>query len=128
MACGVLDGEGCITCGHKGKYLQLKVDIVNTNKDLLKKAQVILDSLEIDSDFSLHSRTKPPRKPAFGLVIRGKHNLEKFFAKVPIQSKDKIARWNELKMVDISQPTINTITRRRRFLRNGNLLLEVSHG
>ena len=119
---GFFDGEGTISTRDKGKG-SLELAIVNTDRALLQKAQSILDHLEVDSIINLHTDRNPNHKPCFQLRVRAQASIQKFFNKVPVQSKDKIARWNELRSTYFTRPAEHTKARQARLARSYPVLL-----
>lgn len=116
---GLFDGEGCITYGSRRKYIQLKLEIGSSDRTLLEKAQTILDELEIDSSLYSRSPSKYRTKTFFDLDVRCKRNIERFFAKIPVQGEEKLARWSELRILDTSHSMNNTKAERQRLQRVG---------
>lgn len=117
---GFFDGEGYITTRARN---QLQLGIDNTDKALLKKAQSILDHLEIDSILSPRSPRGLGKKPIFRLSVQSFTGIERFFNKVPVASTSKIDRWTQLKGIRYSHSAEHTKARRGRLARVHQSLL-----
>ena len=122
---GFFDGEGCISLSRKGKVHVpgVQVVIVNTDKALLTKAQSILDALEIDSTIYIHSVRPSGRKEAFRLQVGSSKGIRRFFAKVPIQSQEKLLKYEVLKSSIPHKSIGHTSARHQRLVRQYPQLL-----
>lgn len=120
---GLFDGEGCIsTFGvTKGKK-KVRIDIANSDKTLIERAQAILDALEIDSSIQIVQH-EPPYLPVYHLQIQGGGGVQKFFAKVPVQSNQKLGKYELLKPLLSHRPLHHTKSRRQRLARQYPSLL-----
>ena len=76
---GLFDGEGSICLQRAGKYKYPRIDIVNTERKLLEKAQAILDQLEIDSGLTLKNAETVKYKAAYQLWIKDSPGVCRFF-------------------------------------------------
>ena len=120
---GLFDGEGSIFLKPRLRFPpQVNITIVNTEKDLLVKAQSILDELEIDSSLLLSRSGKDGRKPLFKIQISNGPSVRRFFAKLPIHSPAKLARYEELRSFIPSRSRAHS-TRHTRLARQYSTLL-----
>lgn len=95
---GFFDGEGCVSRKGKGQAHGIRIDFINTEENLIRKAQGILDALEIDNTIQNRSLSQGRfgRKAQFCLHIGGSTGIRHFFAKVPIQSQEKLDKYKTL--------------------------------
>jgi intein-encoded DNA endonuclease-like protein len=119
---GFFDGEGCITVGGSASHRQVRLQITNTDKALLEKAQSILDALEIDSII------KPAASPLgckakWRLWIENGAGVKAFFKKVPIQSQDKFQKYAQVVPLLPTRTKGHTRLRRQRLARQHPQLL-----
>lgn len=114
---GLFDGEGSISTQREGRNYP-RVDIVNTDKALLEKAQAILDALEIDNSLRLRASTHSPKhSPVYQLTIGGSSGIKKFFAQVPVQSKAKLDKFHSFEHLLSNRPYSHTRARSQRLAR-----------
>ena len=124
---GFFDGEGCVshsTAYYKGKKrTSVYFSITNTDRNLIEKAQVLLDNLEIDSTLRGCDSGRPNSQLVYRLCISNRVGIRRFFEKVPVQSKAKLLKYQELQPLLSNRSKDNTSSRHKRLARQNPELL-----
>lgn len=107
---GFFDGEGCIT--------KRRLDIVNTNRNILEKISVFLTKVKIENRIEVRKIYDIRYQPAYVLRIYGYPNLIRFNEKIPLQDREKKEKLEKMlknyKYPKITIQDKNTIRRLRK--------------